>query len=109
MCAVLSRSVISNSLDPMDCNPPGTSVHGDSPGKNTGVGCHALLQGIFPTQGSNPGLTHCKQILYRLSHQGSSISPTMGSNHENTFYTMVMVKQLISDFFSLGFNKPGLI
>ena len=42
--------------DPMHCSPPGSSVHGDSPGKNTGVGCHALLQGIFPTQGSNPGL-----------------------------------------------------
>ena len=39
---------------PMDCSPPGSSVHGDSPGKNTGVGCHALLQGIFLTQGSNP-------------------------------------------------------
>ena len=36
--------------DPMDCSMPGPSVHGDSPGKNTGVGCHALLQGIFPTQ-----------------------------------------------------------
>ena len=46
--------------DPMDCRPPGSSVHGDSPGKNTGVGCHALLQGIFPTQGSNPGLLHCR-------------------------------------------------
>ena len=42
----------------MDCSPPGSSVHGDFPGKNTGVGCHALLQGIFPTQGSNPGLPH---------------------------------------------------
>ena len=59
--------------DPMDCSPPGSSVHGDSPGKNTGVGCHALLQGIFPTQGSNPGLLHCRRILYRLSHQGSSL------------------------------------
>ena len=37
----------------MDCSPPGSSVHGDSPGKNTGVGCHALLQGIFLTQGLN--------------------------------------------------------
>ena len=43
-------------FDPMDCSPPGSSVHGNSPGKNTGVGCHALLQGIFPTQGWNPGL-----------------------------------------------------
>ena len=57
--------------DPMDCNPPGSSVHGDSPGENTGVGCQALLQGIFPTQESNPGLPHCSQILYCLSQQGS--------------------------------------
>ena len=48
----------------MGCSPPGSSAHGDSPGKNTGVGCHALLQGIFPTQGSNWGLLHCRQILY---------------------------------------------
>ena len=39
--------------DPMDCSPPGSSVHGDSPGKNTGVGCHVLLQRIFPTQEAN--------------------------------------------------------
>ena len=56
---------------PRDCSPPGSSVHGDSSGKNTGVGCHALLQGIFPIQGSNPGLPHCRQILYHLSHQGN--------------------------------------
>ena len=47
------------------------SVCGNSPGKNTGVGCHVLLQGIFPTQGSNPDLPHCRWILYYLSHQGS--------------------------------------
>ena len=57
--------------NPMDCGPPGFSVHGDSPGKDTGVGCYALLQGIFPTQGSNPSLPHCRRILYYLSHQGS--------------------------------------
>ena len=45
----------------------------DFPGKNTGVGCHFLLQGIFPTQGSNPGLLHCRQTLYRLSHQGTHL------------------------------------
>ena len=55
----------------MDCSPPGSSVHGDSPGKYTGVGCHALLQGIFLTQGSNPVLLHCRRILDRLSLQGS--------------------------------------
>ena len=58
--------------DPMDYSPPGSSVHGDSSGKNTGVGCHALFQGIFLTQGLNPGLPYCRQILYHLSHQGSS-------------------------------------
>ena len=42
--------------DPMDCSPPGSSVHGDSPGKNTGAGCHILLQEIYATQGSNPHL-----------------------------------------------------
>ena len=57
--------------DPMDYIPLGSSVHQDSPGKNTGVGCHALLQGIFPTQRWNPGLLHCRWILYRLSHQGN--------------------------------------
>ena len=46
--------------NPMDCSLPGSSVHGDSPGKNTRMGCHALLQGIFPTQGSNPSLPHCR-------------------------------------------------
>ena len=52
----------------MEYSPPGSSVHGDSPGKNTGVGCHALLQGIFPTQGSNPS-------LLRLLHWQTGSSP----------------------------------
>ena len=50
--------------DPLDCSPPGFSVHGDFPGKNTGVGCHALFQGIFLTQESNPCLL---RLLYRLA------------------------------------------
>ena len=58
---VLSRSVIPNSLQPHGLYP---SVHGDSPGKNAGVGYHALLQGIFPTQGTNLGLPHCRQIHF---------------------------------------------
>ena len=71
-CAVLCLVAQSCSTfcNPMNCSPPGSSVHGDSPDKNTGVGCHVLLE-IFPTQGSNPGLSHCRQILYHLSHQGS--------------------------------------
>ena len=101
-------------FDPMDCSPPGSSVHGilqariqdwvvisfpedlpnpgikprssawqvdslssEPPGKpkNTEVGSLSLLQGIFPTQGSNPGLLHCRWILHQLSHQGSSEPP----------------------------------
>ena len=52
--------------NPMDCSLPGTSVLWDSPGKNTRSGCHALFQGIFPIQGSNPGLLNYRQILYYL-------------------------------------------
>ena len=58
-------------MDPLDCSPPGSSVHGESPGKNNGVGCRALLQGIFPSLGLNPGLLHRRWILYHPSHQGS--------------------------------------
>ena len=66
LCLVtLSCPILCN---PIDCSLPGSSVHGDSPGKKTGVGCHTLLQGVFPTQGLNPGLPHCRHILYHLSH-----------------------------------------
>ena len=51
--------------------PHGLYSPWNSPGRNTGVGSLSLLQGIFPTQGSNPGLLHCRQILYQLSHKGS--------------------------------------
>ena len=55
MCVLLLQLCLTL-CDPMDCSLPGTSVHGDSPGKNIGVGFHALFQGIFLTQGSNPCL-----------------------------------------------------
>ena len=59
-------------LRPHDCSLPESSVHGFlQAGKNIGVGCHALLQGIFPTQGLNLGLPYCRQILYCLSYQGN--------------------------------------
>ena len=50
---------------------PPLSMEWNSPGKNTGVGCHFFLQEIFPTQGLNPSLLYCRQILYHLNHQGS--------------------------------------
>ena len=70
MLLPLSHSVMPT-LRPHGLEPAGSSVHGDSPGQNTGISCHAFLQGIFPTQELNSGLPHCRQILYHLSHQGS--------------------------------------
>ena len=55
---MLSCSVVSSTLQPHGQRSPRATVHGASPGKNTGVGCHALLQGIFPIQGLNPDLPH---------------------------------------------------
>ena len=61
-----SRSVVSSSL-----RPHGPYSPWNSPGQDTGVGSHSLLQGIFPTQGSTRSLLHCRQILHQLSYQGS--------------------------------------
>ena len=61
-----NRSVVSNSLGPHGLYSPW-----NFPGQNTGVGSLSLLQGIFPTQGLNPGLPHFRQILYQLSHKGN--------------------------------------
>ena len=59
--------------DPMDCSPPHPLCPWNSPGKSTGVGCHSLLQGIFPTQGSNPALLHCRQISLPTELLGKSL------------------------------------
>ena len=63
--------VMSNSLRPHGLSPARLLSPWDFPGNSTGVDCHFLLQEVFPTQGSNPGLPHCRQTLYHLSHQGS--------------------------------------
>ena len=78
-CCSIAKSCLTL-CNPMVCSLPDSSVHGifparilewNSPRKNTEVGCHSLLQGIFPAQGSNLCLLHCTQILYCLSPQGS--------------------------------------
>ena len=81
--------------DPMGCSPPGSSVHGDSPGKNTRVGCHFLFQGIFPTQESNPDLPHCRQILYPLSHQGSQAHDKQTSSHTSCMLCLSLMLPLM--------------
>ena len=72
-----SCSVMSGSLWPHGLRPPGSSVRGIFSGKSAGVGCHFLLRGIFLTWGSNPGVPHCRQTLYPLSHQGSPYSVSL--------------------------------
>ena len=63
-----SRSVVSNSLRPHRLQPARLLCPWDFPGNSTGVDCHFLLQGIFPNQGSNLGLPHCRRTLYHLNH-----------------------------------------
>ena len=69
LCVHVSCSVVSDSLRPLGLEPTRLLYLWYSPGKNTGVDCHFLLQRILPTHGSNPGLLHCRQILYHLSYR----------------------------------------
>ena len=69
----VSHSVLSDSLQPRGLQPARLLCPWDFPGKNTGVGCYFLLQEIFLNQGSNSSLLHCRQTLYRVSHQGSPV------------------------------------
>ena len=76
-----SRWVVSNSLRPHGlCSP------WDSLGQNTGVGSRSLLPGIIPTQGLNPGLLHCRRILYQLSHQGSQSQRVISCWNKAAFF-----------------------
>ena len=82
-----SHSVVSDSL-----RPHGLYSLWNSPGQNTGVDSHSLLQGIFPTQGLNPGLLHCRQILYHLSPQGHpsgwNFQISIYGNHHSGLYVI---------------------
>ena len=69
----VGHSAVSKSLQPRGLSPTRLFCSRNFPGNCTAVGSHSLLQGIFPTQGSNPGLLHCRQMLYHLSHHGSPI------------------------------------
>ena len=80
--------------DPMDCNPPGSSVCGDIPAKNTDMGCHALIQGIFPTQGSNPSLLHwADSLLSEPPGETISYSPQF-----TTLHSPIKATKLLSTF-----------
>ena len=88
-CAVLSHLVISNSLRPHGMQLTRLLRLWNSPGKNTEMCCYVLLQGIFTTQGLNPGHPYCRRILYHLSHQGSPfLTFTIPSNCTNGDYAL---------------------
>ena len=86
--------------DPMDCTPQGSSVYGDSSGKNTGVNCHFLLQGIFPAQGLNPGLPQCRWILYHLSHLGSPQGRAIRENRQTDRQTDTRTHTHTMDYYN---------
>ena len=107
-----SGLAVSFSLPPHGLEPSRHLCPWDSPGKKTGVGCHSLLQGIFLTQGSNPGLPHCRWILYYLSHKGS---PSLGVNYLIlqicikilVIYTYSEI-QSVAFFFSVNFYEGSI-
>ena len=84
---------------PVDSIPPRSSVHGISSGKNTGVGCHALLQGIFPTQRVNICLLnrpHCRQIVYPLGHLESPPENTHCANSHRNVLDALQPRQVVT-------------
>ena len=86
--------------DPMDCGPPGSFCSWDFSDKNTGVGCHFLLQGIFPTQSSNPRLLHCRWVLY---HWATQKAPFQCQATINPLFVSIMFPQFWT------FNINGII
>ena len=78
-CVLVDQLYLTILFDPTDQGPTRLLHPWDSPGKNTGVGHHSLLQGIFPTQGSNPGLLHCRQTLLPSETRGKTLLPGWGS------------------------------
>ena len=92
----VSHSVVFDSLQPYRLQPTRILCPCDSPGTTTGVGCHALLQGIFPAQGLNSGLLHCRQILYHLNLQGSFVQQKpLVCFRGKTTHTHTFNKQLV--------------
>ena len=118
LCYCVCLCLVSQSCltlhNPMNCSPPGSSVHEDSPGKNSGVDCHALLQRVFPTRALNPGLLHCRWILYCLNLKNlggakeemcivsTGMHKRAGAGHTKTGQLLPALK---GDEFSLSFYQ----
>ena len=120
---VIQRCVHAKSLqscltlcDPVDYSPPG-SPRASSPGKNIGLGCHFLLQGIFPTQGFNPGLLHCRQIQYfttylKLCRQIQYFTAYLKAAGRFQYFTTYLKLQSLSsiqDITVLAYSSPATL
>ena len=105
----VSCSVMSDSLQPHGLQPARFLCPWNSSGANSGVGSCSLLQGIFPTQGSNPGLLHCRQILYHPSYQGSPEITYLFKKviKPNTLHFVMPVTWSRSSWVILGYNSVG--
>ena len=98
-CSLVTQSC-STLCNPVDCSPPGSSVLGDSPGKNSGVSCHALLQGIFLTQGLNLHLLCllcCRWVLHPLSDWGSPHTHAHAHTHTHRLLHILFHYRLLQD------------
>ena len=106
VCVCVSHSVVSLFATPWTIAHQDL-CHGNSPHKNTGVGCHSCLQGIFPTQGLNLGLLHCRQVLYHLSHQGN---PRVGESISCLVVSGLLCPTLCDpmDYSPLGSSVHGI-
>ena len=107
-----SRESCLTLCDRMDCSPPGSSVHGDSPGKSTGVGCHALLQRIFPTQGLNP---HLSCLLHWQAGSLPQTPPVLAGRDFTSYTSMGLLRAILrkesfffffKDFAATKINYP---
>ena len=99
----VSHSVVSDSLQPHGLQPTRLLCPWNFPGKNIGVGCHSLLQGIFLIQRSNLGLLYCKQILYQLSRQESLLLQKYSIFEANCFdlSSLFLIQQQLKCFFAI--------
>ena len=95
-CVFVSRSVVSDLLQPHRLWPARLLCPWNSPGRNTGVSCCSLLQGVFPTQRANLGHLQCRQIFYHLSHQVGS---------QETDYQLKVYNTLVTSFHLITNNK----
>ena len=88
----------------MYCNPPGSSVHGILHAR-MGLGSHSFLQGIFLTQGWNQHFLHCRQILYRLSHQASQVLVSSPKKSQRELPICIVLSPVITIMISIAILK----